>query len=808
MLVLRREAAAGRRGLARGSTARRARDARQVHARTAAEAGARGRLPDPAIVGLARCHRCRTCAWCAASHLLIGLAAGAGARRIRRLPARHAQPAAAGSMAEQARRITGTNLETRWRSAQRRRGTGVLAASFNELLSRLDQSFDTMRRFVADASHELRTPISVIRGEADVALSQERSAAEYRESLAIVLDESRRLSRLVDDLLNLARADAGHVKLQTAGVLPERSADGMLPLAYRAWRPRAASTLECRARRRPAFPGDEELLRRLVMNLLDNAIRYTPAGGKVTASLEAAAASVMLGFRYRNRHRPGGVAARVRTLLPRRRGPLPPGRRLRPRPRDREVDRRIAQWGRWRSRAIRAKEVRFHRAAPSRAIHRTFMSLHVNSKSPVRSLMLILGLGFLRGATAQARPINRSGSVSRMPWSARGPTARTALRQHRRAHRPRGPRAGQSRAAAYRELLQPVHLHAAQRHGHRRLRGQRRPPRLQQPGHVHADLYAPENAPITRSRHRRPKRSRAPKSMSPRAAWSLSWCRTTTRWWRPRAISPTRNKACGSRSSLSTSRASRSRRRSGPLRCGQGADPARPAAARRAGGAAGRDKARIGFAVFLFPDFRQDFTVVDDLDSVRRCPPSPKSKPWRATSNPGHPRRRGRHHAGNFGIKSARAGLLPTLSVDYFFGLQASQYALHNEFGQNNLGSSVVATLNVPVWNWGATRSKVKQAELPSAAGAHRSELDAAPTARQPEFVLPGGQRRFQPAGVAQALARSLRGKPEAHATALPGGRSHASSKWWTRRPRCSARATPTTTAWCAIAWRWPRCRL
>src|ERR1019366_5691243 len=91
----------------------------------------------------------------------------------------------------------------------------VLAASFNALLSRLDQTFESMRRFVADAPHELRTPLSVIRGEADVALSRERPAGEYRESLSIILDESRRLSRLVDDLLNLARADAGHVQLQT-----------------------------------------------------------------------------------------------------------------------------------------------------------------------------------------------------------------------------------------------------------------------------------------------------------------------------------------------------------------------------------------------------------------------------------------------------------------------------------------------------------------------------------------------------------------------------------------------------------------
>ena len=120
-----------------------------------------------------------------------------------------------GWMAEQARRITGSNLETRLEIPNAAEELAVLGTSFNELLSRLDQSFDTMRRFVADASHELRTPISVIRGEADVALSQERSPAEYRESLTVVLDEARRLSRLVDDLLNLARADAGHVQLQS-----------------------------------------------------------------------------------------------------------------------------------------------------------------------------------------------------------------------------------------------------------------------------------------------------------------------------------------------------------------------------------------------------------------------------------------------------------------------------------------------------------------------------------------------------------------------------------------------------------------
>jgi signal transduction histidine kinase len=139
----------------------------------------------------------------------------------------------------------------------------------------------------------LRTPIAVIRGEADVALSQERTPAEYRESLGIILDEARRLSRLVDDLLNLARADAGHVQLQTHDFyLNEllgdccRSVQGLANAR--------GLKLECLPGNDLQFNGDEQLLRRLVINLLDNALRYTPSGGKVTAALDAGSASVRL----------------------------------------------------------------------------------------------------------------------------------------------------------------------------------------------------------------------------------------------------------------------------------------------------------------------------------------------------------------------------------------------------------------------------------------------------------------------------------------------------------------------------------
>ena len=212
--------------------------------------------------------------------LIIGLAGIGGYW----LTSRNLAPLA--SMAEQARRITHSNLETRLDIGAAAEELAVLAASFNELLSRLDQSFDHMRRFVADASHELRTPLSIIRGEADVALSHDRSAAEYQQALAVILDESRRLSRLVDDLLNLARADAGRFRLQ----VEEFYLNDLLAECCRSAQTLAGArqvTLECPNHEDVAIRGDEELVRRMVMNLVDNAIRYTPAGGRVSIALQA-----------------------------------------------------------------------------------------------------------------------------------------------------------------------------------------------------------------------------------------------------------------------------------------------------------------------------------------------------------------------------------------------------------------------------------------------------------------------------------------------------------------------------------------
>src|SRR5216684_985256 len=196
-------------------------------------------------------------------------------------------------MAEQARNITDKNLHHRLDIGAANDELMMLADSFNELLSRLDRSFETMRRFVADASHELRTPIAVIRGEADVALDHDRGAAEYKESLAIIQDEARRLTRLIEDLLNLARADAGHVNLR----LEEFYLNDLLAECCRSVQGAAVAkniAIECQSPGDVAYRGDQELLRRLVLNLLDNAIRYTPPGGKVSARLEAANGNLRL----------------------------------------------------------------------------------------------------------------------------------------------------------------------------------------------------------------------------------------------------------------------------------------------------------------------------------------------------------------------------------------------------------------------------------------------------------------------------------------------------------------------------------
>jgi outer membrane protein TolC len=124
------------------------------------------------------------------------------------------------------------------------------------------------------------------------------------------------------------------------------------------------------------------------------------------------------------------------------------------------------------------------------------------------------------------------------------------------------------------------------------------------------------------------------------------------------------------------------------------------------------DKARIGFAVILFPTYNQAFSVTDDLENAAKLPGFPEIRIMAAKSSPDIRAAEAAVEQQNSAIAEARAGYLPTLSVDYYFGLQANQLALHNPEGNNNVGSSVQASLNIPIFSWGANRSRVKQAEL------------------------------------------------------------------------------------------------
>jgi outer membrane protein TolC len=124
------------------------------------------------------------------------------------------------------------------------------------------------------------------------------------------------------------------------------------------------------------------------------------------------------------------------------------------------------------------------------------------------------------------------------------------------------------------------------------------------------------------------------------------------------------------------------------------------------------DKARLEFSVLLFPDFRQDFSVEDDLETARLLPAFPEIQAMAASNNPDIRVAQATLAMQNWDLKAARAAMLPSLSFDYFFGLNGNQFALHTPDGLRNYGSAAQAQLTIPLWTNGAARSKIRQAEL------------------------------------------------------------------------------------------------
>jgi two-component system, OmpR family, sensor kinase len=192
------------------------------------------------------------------------------------------------AMAERARRISGEDLSGRLPVANPRDELGRLAETFNDLLGRLETSINAQRQFMADASHELRTPVATTRVAANVALQQpHRDEREYRDTLAIIEQQATRLSRIVEDLFTLARADAGTYPMRLTPMYLDEVVDDVVKAA-RVLASAGDVAIEAVTPRSAALTGDEDLIRRLMVNLLDNAIRYAPAGSTVRIDLEPA----------------------------------------------------------------------------------------------------------------------------------------------------------------------------------------------------------------------------------------------------------------------------------------------------------------------------------------------------------------------------------------------------------------------------------------------------------------------------------------------------------------------------------------
>lgn len=193
-----------------------------------------------------------------------------------------------------AERIGRGNLSERVEEHRSQDEIGRLAATFNQMISRLEQTFERERRFTADASHELKTPLAVLRGDMEVALRRQRTPEEYQRVLESSLEEIARLTKLTEDLLTLARSDADQSVLEREHVeldqLAAEAREYIAPLAQSAGvslsyeAPASAIVVE----------GDQKRLQQLLVNLLDNAIKYTPPGGNARLALSKEGSSAVI----------------------------------------------------------------------------------------------------------------------------------------------------------------------------------------------------------------------------------------------------------------------------------------------------------------------------------------------------------------------------------------------------------------------------------------------------------------------------------------------------------------------------------
>jgi len=187
-------------------------------------------------------------------------------------------------MACRAEAITSERLNERLPIGEAGDEMDHLANVFNHLLARLEQSFEQLRRFSSDASHELRTPLASIRSVGEVALEKDGSRAEYRDTIGSMLEEVNRLTVLVDNLLTIARADAGRIAMHPtvfSAVGLAREAAGLLDVLAEEKEQR----ITVQGDERITLKGDRVFLRQAVVNIIHNAVKHSPVGGVISVNV-------------------------------------------------------------------------------------------------------------------------------------------------------------------------------------------------------------------------------------------------------------------------------------------------------------------------------------------------------------------------------------------------------------------------------------------------------------------------------------------------------------------------------------------
>jgi heavy metal sensor kinase len=197
------------------------------------------------------------------------------------------------AMARRAEEITSDRLQERLPTGEVGDELGHLARVFNNLLARLEQSFEQLRRFTSDASHELRTPLTAIRSVGEVALQKDGTREEYKDTIGSMLEEVNRLTALVDSLLTISRADAGRIQLHPSvfsAMDLAREAAGLFEVLVE----EKGQRITVQGEEGVTLKGDRVFLRQALVNIIHNAVKHSPVGGTIFVGVHGEPAGSIL----------------------------------------------------------------------------------------------------------------------------------------------------------------------------------------------------------------------------------------------------------------------------------------------------------------------------------------------------------------------------------------------------------------------------------------------------------------------------------------------------------------------------------